>query len=203
MAALIARRADDAQSVLRRCVAVRASLARRSPVVLSTSRATRRTTMPRYPREEILAAFERYNEARDTASRTGDWNVWAAMFTDDAHYVEHAYGEMHGREAIRDWIVKVMAPFPRMTFPQDWWVIDEERGAVVFQCQNQFPAPLQADGTPFQFPNWTRLVYGGNGLWASEEDIYNPARDAPRVFKGWLDAGGKLESREQVGMVHK
>ena len=159
--------------------------------------------MPRYPREELLAAFERYNEARDAASRTGDWNVWAAMFTEDAHYVEHAYGEMHGREAIRDWITKVMAPFPRMTFPQDWWVLDEERGAVVFQCQNQFPEPFQPHGTPFQFPNWTRLVYGGNGLWASEEDIYNPSRDAPRVFKGWLDAGGKLESKEKVGMVHR
>ena len=155
------------------------------------------------PREEILAAFERYKEARDTASRTGDWNVWAAVFTEDAHYIEHAYGEMHGRAAITEWITRVMAPFPRMTFPQDWWVLDEERAAIVCQVQNQFPAPLQPDGTPFQFPNWTRLVYGGGGLWQSEEDVYNPSRDAPRVFKAWLEAGGRVEAPEQVTMQHR
>jgi hypothetical protein len=159
--------------------------------------------MGRYPRQEILEAFEAYKRARDEASRTGDWSVWADCFTEDAHYVEHAYGELHGREAIRRWITEVMAPFPRMTFPQDWWVLDEERDAIVFQCQNRFPEPFDEDGRPFQFPNWTRLVYGGGGKWRSEEDVYNPARDAPRVFKAWVKAGGKLESGEQVKMTHR
>ncbi|HXJ37105.1 MAG TPA: nuclear transport factor 2 family protein [Candidatus Eisenbacteria bacterium] len=158
--------------------------------------------MGAHSRDEILAAFERYKEARDEASRTGDWSIWAAVFTEDAEYVEHAYGELKGRAAIREWITGVMAPFPRMTFPQDWWVLDEERGAIVFQCQNQFPAPLRPDGKPFQFPNWTRIVYGGGGLWKSEEDVYNPARDAPRVFKAWIEAGGRLEARETVTMKH-
>jgi hypothetical protein len=159
--------------------------------------------MPPASREELLAAFERYNTARDAASRTGDWGIWADVFTEDALYVEHAYGEMRGRKAIREWITRVMAPFPTMTFPQDWWVLDLERGAVVFQCQNQLPAPYDEDGRPFQFPSWTRLVYGGGGLWASEEDVYNPARDAPRVLKAWLAAGGRFRSREQVAMRHR
>jgi hypothetical protein len=89
-----------------------------------------------------------------------------------------------------------------MTFPQDWVAFDEARGAVVFQCQNEFPPPFDADGTPFRFPTWTRLVYGRDGLWQSEEDVYNPARDAPRVFKAWTLAGGKPESRELVKMVY-
>ena len=159
--------------------------------------------MGQYPREEILEAFDEYKRARDEASRTGDWSLWARLFTDDAHYIEHAYGEINGREAIEEWIVSVMAPFPTMTFPQDWWVLDEERGAVVFCCQNTFPEPFREDGTPFAFPNWTRLEYGGNGKWKSEEDIYNPKRDAPEVFKAWVKAGGELESREQVQMVHR
>jgi hypothetical protein len=62
---------------------------------------------------------------------------------------------------------------------------------------------MQADGTPFQFPNWTRLVYAGSGLWESEEDIYNPARDSARVFKGWLAAGGKTRTGEQIRMRHR
>ena len=101
--------------------------------------------MGRYPRQEILAAFESYKQARDEASRSGDWNVWADCFTKDAHYIEHAYGDFQGRDAIRKWICEVMAPFPTMTFPQEWWVLDEERDAIVFCCQNQFPEPFQAD----------------------------------------------------------
>ncbi len=159
--------------------------------------------MGSYSRQEILDAFEAYKRARDEASRTGDWNVWADVFREDAHYIEHAYGEFRGREAIRKWICEVMAPFPTMTFPQDWWVLDEERGAIVFCVQNQFPEPHKLDGTPYQFPNWTRLVYGGGGLWQSEEDIYNPARDSAREFKGWIVAGGRTRSGEQVKMVHR
>ena len=159
--------------------------------------------MGRYAREEILEAFERYNEARDAASRTGDWSLWAEVFTEDAHYVEHAYGEFHGRRAIEEWITGVMAPFPNMTFPQDWWALDEENDAIVFQCQNQFPPPRDAGGEPFQFPTWTRIVYGGGGLWKSEEDVYNPARDAPRVLEAWQAAGGKVLTPEQVHMKHR
>ncbi len=158
--------------------------------------------MGKYPREELEAAFAKYNEARDKASRTGDWTIWAACFTEDAHYIEHAYGEFQGREAISDWITGVMAPFPHMTFPQDWVAIDEEQGGIVFQCQNRLAHPTDPDGEPFQFPTWTRLVYGGDGLWASEEDIYNPARDAPKVLKGWIEAGGKFDSPELVKMIH-
>ena len=159
--------------------------------------------MGQFPREEILEAFETYKKARDVASRSGDWKVWSAVFTEDAHYIEHAYGELHGRNAIEKWIIDVMAPFPTMTFPQDWWVLDEATDAIVFCCQNTFPEPLQSDGTPFAFPNWTRIVYSGNGLWSSEEDIYNPKRDAPGTFKGWVKAGGKLEAPEQVAMEHR
>ena len=47
---------------------------------------------------------------------------------------------------------------------------------------------------------WTRLVYAGDGLWSSEEDMYNPARDAGRVIKEWRAAGGEFVSRELAHM---
>ncbi len=158
--------------------------------------------MGRFSRDDIHQAFEHYKRVRDEASRTGDWARWAALFTADAHYIEHAYGELRGRDAICAWIIDVMAPFPTMTFPQGWSVIDEASGAVVWEVWNEFPAPFQPDGTPFRFPNWSRLVYAGDGLWQSEEDVYNPKRDAPGVFKGWLDAGGQLRSSEKVKQKH-
>jgi len=62
---------------------------------------------------------------------------------------------------------------------------------------------LREDGKPFSFPNWTRLVYAGNGLFSSEEDVYNPARDAPATLSAWIKAGGSFESDEQVLMRHR
>jgi ketosteroid isomerase-like protein len=158
--------------------------------------------MGKYTRAELEAAFAEYNDARDRASQTGDWSIWADVFTDDVHYVEHAYGEFHGKEAVRVWITKVMEPFPHMTFPQDWYAIDEDNGAIVFQCQNRLEHPTDPDGEPFQFPSWTRLVYGGDMKWKMEEDVYNPARDAPRVIAAWLEAGGKLASDDLLPMKH-
>ena len=154
--------------------------------------------MSKYPRAELEAALRVYNDARDRASSTGDWGVWADLFTEDADYVEHAYGVFKGRNQIRDWITKVMAPFPHMTFPQDWVAYDEETGAIVFQCQNRLEHPSDPEGAPFQFPSWTRLVYAGNGKFSYEEDVYNPARDADRTVRAWIVAGGKLACAPQV-----
>lgn len=158
--------------------------------------------MAKYTRRELEDSLRIYNEARDKASETGDWSIWADVFTDDADYIEHVYGRFQGKAAIRDWITKVMAPFPHMTFPQDWVAYDEENGAVLFQCQNRLEHPTDPNGEPFQFPSWTRLVYAGSGKWSSEEDVYNPARDANRVVTDWLKAGGKLETEPQIDMQH-
>jgi len=156
----------------------------------------------KYTRAELENALRIYNAARDQACKTGDWSVWADLFTEDAEYIEHAYGTFRGRGKIHEWITKVMAPFPAMTFPQDWVVFDEENGAILFQCQNRLPHPTDPDGPPFQFPNWTRLVYAGNGKFSSEEDVYNPAREANKTVSAWLAAGGKLAASFQVDMAH-
>ena len=158
--------------------------------------------MATFSRAELESALRLYNSARDRASATGDWNIWADVFTEDADYVEHAYGVFKGREQIRDWITKVMAPFPHMTFPQNWVAYDEEAAAIVFQCQNRLEHPTDPGGEPFQFPSWTRLVYAGGGKFSSEEDVYNPARDGSRVVGAWIAAGGKLACAPQVAMKH-
>jgi hypothetical protein len=158
--------------------------------------------MAKFGRDELQKALGIYNAARDRACKTGDWNVWADLFTEDAEYIEHAFGTFKGREQIRDWITKVMAPFPTMTFPQDWVVFDEEHGAIVFQCQNRLAHPSDPSGEPFQFPNWTRLIYAGSGQFSSEEDVYNPARDAGKTVSAWIAAGGTMASAPKVDMEH-
>ncbi len=153
--------------------------------------------MGRFTRKELEEALRIYNEAHARASETGDWSIWANIFTEDAVYIEHAYGEFHGRAEIEKWIKAVMAPFPHMTFPQEWHCIDEEHDAIIFCVQNTLTHPTDKN-RKFSFPNWTRVIYAGNGKFSYEEDIYNPRRDAPRVIAEWLAAGGKLACEPKI-----
>jgi len=149
--------------------------------------------MGKYTREELEEAIRIYNEAHAKASETGDWSIWAALFTEDAHYIEHAYGEFHGRKEIEKWIIDAQAPAPHMTFPWKWHAIDEENDAIVFCVENTYPHPDKK----FSFDNWSRIVYAGNGLFSLEEDIYNPAH-FKRVYREWLNAGGEVKARTRV-----
>jgi hypothetical protein len=158
--------------------------------------------MPKFSRQELEQALQVFNEKRDLSSLTGDWSIWASLFTEDADYVEHAYGEFKGRAAIEQWITDVMAPFPHMRFPQSWVVFDEETGTITMEVINLLDHPGDPGHGGFGFPNWTRLTYAGDGLFSREEDIYNPARDAGRVIKAWLAAGGKFASGEKVTFKH-
>ena len=85
-----------------------------------------------FTKDELEAALRHYTTVVEGCSASGDWAPFADNFTEDVHYIEHAYGEMHGRETVREWIQKVMAPFPHMRFPSDWTAYDEENGAITF-----------------------------------------------------------------------
>jgi len=141
-----------------------------------------------FDRDEMEAAFTHFQQAAETAGRTGDWRPWVECFTPDAHYIEHLYGTFDGREAILAWITPVMTtwPFNQMQlFPWDWFTIDAQQGWIVGQVENRFVDP--GDGQVYEAPNWTRLVYAGNGLFSEEEDVYNPADFEPMVT-GFLAA---------------
>ena len=141
-----------------------------------------------FDREEIVDALERFTAAANEAGRTGDWRPWAERFTPDVHYIEHFYGEFHGRDAVLEWITPTMTawPFTHMReFPWDWYTVDLDRGWVIGQVQNRFDDP--GDGGVYQSINWTRLVYAGDGLFSCEEDVYNPASFGT-VVTAWLDA---------------
>ena len=143
----------------------------------------------RHELEEALAAYEA--RGRDAAA-THDWNRWADQFTEDAVYVEHLFGEFHGREAIREWITNVMSTFPgvRMpTFPIEWHIIDDQRGWIVCQIANVMEDP--GDGSVHQATNLSVLHYAGNGLWSREEDVYNPAHFLTMV-NAWIQRADEL-----------
>jgi SnoaL-like domain len=141
-----------------------------------------------YTRQEIQEAFDHYREVASVAGRTGNWDAFVDCFTDDVRYIEHHYGEFRGRQAVRDWIVPTMQAWPlteMQEYPWAWYTIDAEQGWIVGQVANVMTDP--GDGNTYQAANWTRLVYGGNGLFSEEEDVYNPADFAPMV-EAWVKA---------------
>jgi SnoaL-like domain len=120
------------------------------------------------------------------AGRTGDWDAFVDSFTEDVRYIEHHYGEYHGRQAVRDWIVPTMRQWPldqMQEYPWEWYTIDAEQGWG--QAANVMTD--SSDGQVYKATNYTRLVYGGEGLFSEEEDMYNPADFGPMV-EAWVKA---------------
>jgi len=114
---------------------------------------------PTFTKAQLQAAFAHYRKVKDECSDSGDWKPFARLFTEDAYYVEHAYGEFFGRAEIERYIVAVMEPFPTMRFVETWITLDEEHGAIIWELHNVFPPPNNpATGKPFSFPNMSRLV---------------------------------------------
>jgi len=143
--------------------------------------------MGRWTREELEEAFDHYQKTALEAGVSGDWNAWADLFTVDATYREHLFGEFGGREAIRNWITSTMGSYPNSEFkyfPIEWYTIDEEKGWIVCQVWNRLTDP--GDGSLHQAYNFTLLKYAGDGKWSYEEDIYNPDHFKAMV-RGWIE----------------
>ncbi|WP_326546565.1 nuclear transport factor 2 family protein [Mycolicibacterium sp. ND9-15] len=131
--------------------------------------------MGEWSRAEIDEAFRAYQDVVAGIAETWNWSSYADQFTEDATYVEHALGNMSGRETIRDWIVSTMNTFPgsEMPFyPVEWYSIDVDKGWVISRNVNTMKDP--GDGSVYGTPVITVLRYAGGGKWSYEEDAYNP-----------------------------
>jgi hypothetical protein len=129
----------------------------------------------RWSREELEEAFQNYQRAVIEVGKTWDWSGYADHFTEDAKYVEHALGNMEGRENIREWIVSTMNTFPGSempVYPVEWYSIDTDKGWVIFKNINTMRDP--GDGSVHGAPVITVLEYAGDDKWSYEEDAYNP-----------------------------
>lgn len=150
--------------------------------------------MARFTRSEIQNALEQMDELKRESSRAGDWRIWAQCLTDDVSFLDHTYGQYHGKQAVTDFVVAVHAPFPHVRYEREWALIDVKRAEVVFQQQMILPEPEGWTGAPFALGVWSRHVYAGNGLWREKEDVTLSEAAAGDNVIAWLAAGGRLEA---------
>jgi uncharacterized protein (TIGR02246 family) len=154
--------------------------------------------VPSHTIEVLRSAYEHFAQVSDECAASGDYDAFADLFTEDCLYIEHAMGEMLGREAVREWIVPLMKEYPSnlMTYTHDWAVFDEVNGRVLFCARTHMPPT--GDGVDYSATSWTRLDYAGEGLWCRAEDIYNPNQFANLVtnWQAARDAASETNSAD-------
>lgn len=127
--------------------------------------------MPSHARAEVEAAHDRYVQTRERIEQ-GElgWDALADFFTEDATFVDPAWGRIEGRDAIRRFMVESMAGLEEWSFPHEWRVIDGD--LIVAGWQNRLPG-TRPDGSPYQALGVSVIRYAGGGRFSSEEDVLN------------------------------
>jgi hypothetical protein len=147
----------------------------------------------------LQSAFDRYLASVEDVVARNDWSAFADMFTEDATYREHAYGDFSGREEIRAWIVKTMTSFPgneMIGFPPAWYVLDPPTNRVICDIRNIMRDP--GDGSVHEESNITILTFDDAGNLIREEDIYNPAKFAT-MTRDWCRVAAKHGTLSEDG----
>ena len=100
-----------------------------------------------HSREEVQAAFDRYLAVRDGINAgNGTWADLAQFFTDDAVFVDPAWGRVEGIEEMKATVFgEAMVGLEEWTFPTEFTMIDGDN--VVIKWSQVLPGrPAGAHG---------------------------------------------------------
>ena len=144
--------------------------------------------MTTYSADEILETHRRFMEVRNRIDAGEIW--WDAMrefFTEDAIFVDPAWGRVDGLDNIVKFWLESMAGLEDWSFPHEWEAIDGNY--IITGWQNRLPG-RRADDTYYQAPGMSRLLYAGNGKFSFEHDLLN-MRHVMELLEesGWQPSG--------------
>jgi ketosteroid isomerase-like protein len=125
-----------------------------------------------HTREEVEAAVQRYISVRDDIDAgKGGWGDLAQFFTDDAVFIDPAWGRVEGLDSMRATVFgEAMVGLEEWKFPIEFYLIDGD--TVVIKWSQILPGQ-HADGTPFSQSGYSTLLYDGDGKFSYEEDLLN------------------------------
>lgn len=133
--------------------------------------------------DELRETLERYLALRqDVDDRKRPWSDLVEFFTDDAVFIDPAWGRIQGIDEIRQFLVDSMTGIEDWTFPVDRiWVDGDEVGIKYRQV---LPGGREQSG-------YSTLVYAGGGKFRYEEDILNMAHVMEDLVAiGWQPPAG-------------
>jgi ketosteroid isomerase-like protein len=121
--------------------------------------------------DEVAAALAAYVELRDRIGRgEAHWTDLADLFTDDAVYVDPAWGRLQGNDELRRFFDESMRGLEDWDFPIEYTAISGD--TVVIKWTQLLPG-TRADGTRYRQSGISTLVYAGDGKFSYEEDLLN------------------------------
>jgi ketosteroid isomerase-like protein len=124
-----------------------------------------------HPREEVEAAVAAYVAVRERMDAgEGGWDEMADLFTEDASYIDPAWGLIQGNDDIRGFMRDSMAGLEDWLFPIEWIAIDGDH--VVVKWIQRLPG-RRPDGTHFDNSGVSLLTYAGGGRFSRSEDHLN------------------------------
>ena len=144
--------------------------------------------MKQFPKDEILDTYRNFLEVRNRIE-AGElkWSALASFFTEDATYIDPAWGRIDGRDNIIRFMDESMQGLEGWTFPHEWDAVDGSY--IVAGWENRLPGK-RADGTYYQAPGISRLLYAGNGKFSHSHDLLNMSHVMELIAEsGWRPNG--------------
>ena len=144
-----------------------------------------------HPRAEVKATIDRYHEMRkriDEGLEPHGFGALADFYTDDAVYVDAAWGRIEGKDAIAHWLEHSMVGLGDWRFPIDFTAIEGDD--VVVKWTQIIPG-TRPDGSAYAQSGYSRLRYAGDGKFSYEEDVYNMVQVLEDIeASGWRPKPG-------------
>jgi hypothetical protein len=127
-----------------------------------------------HSREEVQTAVDKYIAVRDQiCAGNGTWRGLAQFFTDDAVFIDPAWGRVEGIEEMKATVFgEAMVGLEDWSFPTEFYMIDGDN--VVIKWFQMLPG-RRDNGSRYTQSGYSTLVYAGDGKFCYEEDLLNMA----------------------------
>ena len=152
--------------------------------------------MTTFPADEVLEAHRRYIAIRERID-AGElrWDALEEMFTDDAIFVDPHWGRIEGLENVKHFWLDSMSGLEDWSFPHEWEAVGGNW--LVTGWQNRLPG-RRADGSFYQVPGMSRLLYAGNGKFSYEQDLINMVHVAEVMQESGWQLNDRVRHPEKV-----
>jgi ketosteroid isomerase-like protein len=142
-----------------------------------------------HPEPEVRATLDRYAEVRGRIEAgEATWIALADFFTDDAVYIDPAWGRVEGIDEIRSFLVESMRGLEDWRFPIRTTAMS---GNEVITVWDQVLPGQRDDGRPYRQTGVSMLRYAGDGRFDFEEDLLNMAHVLEDLAaSGWRPGAG-------------